>query len=106
MLTMLKLQKGEGNLLVSTPQVIPRRRRTRRPPSPKVPIPTTLETPQVLPSTEIEEVQAVPIFEPESTTIMSGERDTDGPSSEEEEFKKDLFTLTEIVKVLYEERNT
>jgi hypothetical protein len=94
--------------LVATPEVMPRRRRATRPqsPPPKVPIPTALETPKVLPSTEIEVVQAVPIFEPESLAIMSGQREPEGPSSEEEEFKKAFYTLTEMVKVLYEERNT
>ena len=43
-----------------------------------------LKTPQVLPSTEIEEVQAVQIYEPESIAIMSGEREPEGPSFEEE----------------------
>ena len=64
MIRRLKLQKGEGKLLVATPVVMPRRTRATRPqsPPPKVPIPVALETPQVLPSTEIEEVQALPIF--------------------------------------------
>ena len=82
MLTRLKLQKGEGKLLVATPEVIPIRRRAISPqyPLPKVPIPVSLETPQVLPSTEIEEVQAVPISKPEPITIMSREREHEGPS--------------------------
>ena len=94
--------------MVATPKVIPRRRRATRPqsPPPKVPILVALETPQVLPSTEIKEVKAVPIFEPKSIAIMFGEREPEGPSSEEEEFKKDFYTLNDIVKVLYEERNT
>ena len=37
---------------------------------------------------------------------MSGEREPEGPASEEEEFKNDFYTLTEMVEVLYEERNT
>ena len=37
---------------------------------------------------------------------MSGEREHEGPSLEEEEFKKAFYTLTEMVKVLYKERNT
>jgi len=59
-----------------------------------------------LPSTKIEEVQAVPISELESIAIMFREREPEGPSSKHEELKKALFTLTEMVKVLYEERNT
>jgi len=108
MLTRLKLQKGEWKLLVATAEVMPRRRRATRSqsPPPKVPIPTALETPQFFASTEIEEVQAIPISEPESITIMSIEREPEGPSSKEEEFKKAFYTLTEMVKVLYEERNT
>lgn len=104
----LKLQKGEGKLLVATPKVILRRRRATRPqsPPPKVPISVAHETPQVFPSTEIEEVKAIPISELESTAIMSREIGPKGPSSEEEEFKKAFYTLTEMVKVLYEERNT
>ena len=56
MLIRLKMQKGEGKILVATLEVMPRRRRATRPQSPpsKVPIPAALETPQVLPSTEIE----------------------------------------------------
>ena len=86
MLTRLKLQRGEGKLLVATPEVMPRRRRATRPqsPPPKVPILAALETPQVFPSTEIEEVQADPISEPESIVIMYGKRKPEGPSSEEE----------------------
>jgi len=108
MLTRLKLQKGEGKLLVSTREVIPRRRRATRPqyPPPKVPISAAPETPQVLPSTEIEEVQTVPVSELESIVIMSREKEPKGPSLEEEEFKKAFLTLIEMVKVLYEERNT
>ena len=37
---------------------------------------------------------------------MFGEREHEGPSSEEEDFKKYFYSLTEMVKVLYEERNT
>lgn len=77
MLTRLNFQKGEGKLLIATPKVMPRRRRATRPQSPplKVPILAALETPQVLASIEIEEVPAIPLFKPESTTIMSGERE-------------------------------
>ena len=108
MLTRLKLQKGEGNILVANLEVIPRRRRDTKPqsPPPKFPIPAALETPQVLPSTEIEEVQIVPVSEPKSIAIVSRERGPEGPSSKDEEFKKYFFTLIEMVNVLYEERNT
>ena len=95
MLTRLKLQRGEGTFLVATPEVMPRIRRATRPksPPPKVLIPATLETPQVFPSIDIEEVQVVLIYEPKSLTIMSGERELEGPSSEEEEFKKSFYIL-------------
>lgn len=94
--------------MVETLEVMPRRRRDTRPqsPSPKVPIPVALETPKVFPSIDIKEVQAVQIFEPESIVIMFGEREPKGPSLEEEEFKKSFYTLIDMVKVLYEERNT
>lgn len=107
MLTRLKLQRGEGKLLVAIPEVIPRRRRATRPqsPTPKVPIPTALETPQFFPSIEIEEVQEILETKLESTTIMLGARETEG-LSEEEVFKKSFYDLTDMVRVLYEERNT
>lgn len=72
MLARLKLQRGEGKLLVANPEVIPKRRRAKRPQSlPKVSILAALEAPQVLPSVKIEEVQAVPEAELESKAIMS-----------------------------------
>lgn len=37
---------------------------------------------------------------------MSREREDESPSLEEKEFKKYFYTLTEMVKVLYEERST
>ena len=59
MLTRLKLQRGEGKLLVASPEVRNRKRRaTRASPSPKVPLIATLEAPQILsPKVEIGEVQ-------------------------------------------------
>ena len=54
----------------------------------------------------IEEVQSIQISEPKCIAIMSREKEHEGPSSEEEEFKKAFYTLTEMVKVHYEERNT
>ena len=93
-------------MLVTTLEVMPRRRRSTRPQSPpKVPIPTALEEPQVLPSIEIEEVQAIQKTEPESIGIMLGGRDIEG-LSEEEAFKKSFYDLTNMVRVLYEQRNT
>ena len=59
-----------------------------------------------MPSIEIEEVQVVPIFERESTAVMSREREPGVPSLEEEEINKYFYTLTKMVKVLYEDRNT
>jgi len=49
MLTRLKLQRGEGKLLVENIEVMPRRRATKPQSPPIVPIPTALEAPQVLP---------------------------------------------------------
>ena len=57
------------------------------------------------PSIEIEEVQAVPEAELESKAIMSEEREIEG-LSEEEAFKKYFYDLTDMVRVIYEERNT
>ena len=58
---------------------MPRINRATRPQSPpKIPIPVALETHQVLPSIEIEEVQEVPEAELESKAIMSGARETEG----------------------------
>ena len=88
MLTRLKLQRGEGKLLVENPKVMPKIRRATRPQSPpKIPIPVALETHQVLPSIEIEEVQAVPEAKLESKAIMSGARENKG-ILEEEALKK------------------
>ena len=58
MLTRLKLQKGEGKLLVASPDIRTKiRRATRSPSSPKVPLIAALEAPQVLSQeAEIEEV--------------------------------------------------
>ena len=59
MLTRLKLQRGEGNLLVVSPEIRPRRKRAEKASSsPKSPLKFSLEAPQVLsPAVEIEEVQ-------------------------------------------------
>ena len=106
MLTRLKLQRGEGKLLVATPEVRTRRRRATRPPSPpKVSLQDALEAPQVLSLDEIEEVQVAPEVELESISIMPRVGDTKG-ISEEEAYKKDFYELTERVRILFEERST
>ena len=58
MLTRLRLQKGEGKLLVASPKIRTRRRRSERASySPKIPLISALEEPQVLSQeAEIEEV--------------------------------------------------
>ena len=82
MLTRLKLKRGEGKL-VESPAVGSRGRRARFPKS------STPTHPQV---------------EVESSVTMSHEGE---PTMTEEEisFKKEFFDMTEMVKVLYEERN-
>lgn len=57
------------------------------------------------PLVKIEEVQVVLEAELESKAIISGARETEG-LSEEEAFKKYLCDLTNMVRVVYEERNT
>ena len=61
MLTRLKLQKGEGKLLVASPEIRTRRKRAKRASSfPKIPFIVALEEPQFLSQeAEIEEVQFV-----------------------------------------------
>ena len=105
-LARLKLQRGEGKLLVSSPKVRTRRgRATRAPSPPKVSLPTALEAPQVISLAEIEEVQVAPKAELESIAIISGFGETEG-LSEEEACKKAFYGLTERVKILFEERST
>ena len=89
MLIRLKLQRGEGKLLVASPEVRTKRRRATRAPSPpKFPLTAALEEPQVLSQEDgIEEVQVAPKAELESIAIMSGVGETEG-YSEEDDFKK------------------
>ena len=90
-LTGLKLHKGEGKLLVASPEIRTRRRRAERASSsPKIPLIAALEEPQFLSQeVEIEEVQFVQEaelieevqaseVEPESIAIMSGVEETQG----------------------------
>ena len=89
MLTRLRLQRGEGKLLISSPEVRTRRNKAEKASSsPKGPLKTALEAPQISsPSVEIEEVQIVQEVEVieevqstevelESKAIMSGYEDT------------------------------
>ena len=106
MLTRLKLQRGEGKLLVASLEVRTRRGRATRPKSPpKFSLPVALEVPQVLSLAEIEEVQVALEAEIESVAIISSVGEIEG-ISEEEAFKKAFYDLTKMVMVLYEERNT
>lgn len=82
MLTRLKLKRGEGKL-VESPTVWSRGRRERLPKS------STPIHPQV-------EVESLVSMSHEVEPIMI---------ENERAFKKALFDLTEMVKVLYEERN-
>lgn len=83
MLTRLKLNRGEGTL-VESPEIGSRGRRARLPqyPSP------------ILPQVAVETLVSMS-HEGEPTMI-----------EDEKVFKKDLFDIIEMVKVLYEERNT
>ena len=106
MLTRLKLQRGEGKLLVAIPELRIRRRRSIRAPSPpKFSLTAAIEAPQVLSLDEIEEVQVAPEVELESISIMLGFRETKF-LSEEEAYKKAFYELTERVRILFEERST
>ena len=71
MLTRLKLQRGEGKLLVVSPKVRTRRRRATRAPSPhKFSLKTALEASQVLYLGEIHEVEVAPEAKLEYIAIM------------------------------------
>ena len=84
MLTRLKLKRGEGKLVGSL-EVWSRGRRARLPQSP------TLVQPRVV---------------VETPEIMSHEGEPTNMTEYENTFRKDLFDMTEMVKVLYEERNS
>ena len=84
MLTRLKLKSGEGKL-VEGPEVGSRRRSARFPQSP----------PLVLPKIAIE-----------ASVCMSHEGESTNMTEDETVFRKTFFDMTEMVKVLYEERNT
>ena len=84
MLTRLKLKGGEGNL-VGIPKVGSRGRRERLPQSP----------------TPIQPQVAV-----ETPKIMSHEGEPTNMTEDEKAFRKDFFDMIEMVKVLYEDRNT
>lgn len=83
MLIRLKLKRGEGKL-VESPEVGSRGRRARLPQSP----------PPVLPQVVVE-----------SLVSMSHEGEPTNMTEDEKVFRKAFFDMTEMVKVLYEERN-
>ena len=85
MLTRLKLKRGEGNLVVSSPQVRSSKRREQLPQSP----------PQISPQVA-----------PEALEITSHEGELENMLEYEKDFRKSFFDMTKMVKVLYEERNT
>ena len=85
MLTRLKLKRGEGNLVDASPQVGSRTRRASFPKSP----------PQILPQIVVK-----------ASASMSHEGENYNMSEDEKAFKKAFFDMTELVKVLYEERNS
>ena len=84
-LTRSKLKRGEGKLVVASPQVRSRERIASLP----------LAPPPILPQIAVE-----------ASKSMSHEGGTDNMSDEENTFKKYFFDMTEMVKVLYEERNS
>ena len=106
MITRLKLQRGEGKLLIASPEIRTRRKKIEKASSsPNGPLKSAHESPQdPSPSIEIEEVQiaqedkvieevqSIQIYEPQSIAIMSREREPKAPSPEEEEIKKYLYT--------------
>ena len=102
MLTRLKLQRGEGKLLVAMPEIRTRRRRaTREPSPPKVSLTSALEAPRVLSLAKIEEVQAAPKVELESIAIMLGVGEIEG-RSEKDDFKKYFNDIKRMVKVMFD----
>jgi len=81
----LKLKRGKGKLVVACPQVGTRTRRTHLPRS----------RPQISPQVVVE-----------ASESMSSEGGPDNMPDDEKAFRKEFFDMTEMVKVLYEERNT
>ena len=109
----LKLQKGEGKLLVASPEIRTRRRRAKRASSsPKISLIGTLEERQVLSQeAEIEEVQFVQEFELieevqaskfelESIAIMPGFGETKG-NSKENDVNKNFNDINRMVKIMF-----
>ena len=108
------MQKGEGKLLVASPKIMNKKRRaTRAPFSPKVPLIATLEAPQVLSQeVEIEEVQIAQEAdlieevqaskaELKSIAIMSGVGETQ-VHSEEDDVKRDFNDIKRMVKIMFD----
>ena len=83
MLTRLQLKRGEGKIFVKSPKV--RSRKAHLPQSP----------PQILPQVSLE-----------ASPVMAHERELDNMSEDEKTFRKAFFDMTQMVKFLYEERNT
>ena len=79
MLTRLTLKRGEGKLVVASPQV-----RSRRAHFPQYP----------------------PQISPNASPVKAHEGELENMSEDEKAFKKEFFDMTQIAKVLYEERNT
>ena len=85
MLTRLKLKRGEGKLVVTSAQVRSRIRRASLPQAP----------PQMLPQISVE-----------ASASMSHEGRIDNMLDDENSFRKAFFDMTEMVKVLCEERTS
>ena len=85
MLTRLKLKRGEGNLVVVSPQVRSRTRREKVPQSPQ---------------------QISPQIVPEASVVRAHEGEPNNMSEDENTFRKSFLDMTQMVKVIYEERNT
>ena len=84
MLTRLKLKRGEGNIVRASSQFGTRTRRTHLPQSPP---------------------QFSPEVVPKALVSMCHEGGDDNMLDEDKTFRKYLFDMTQMVKVLYEERN-
>jgi hypothetical protein len=86
MLTRLKLKRGEGQLVKAQSNPLPRRARV------------PLSPPSISPQREAEEAISMTSREGEIPEVVD-------PNEEERVFRKAFLDLTEMVRVLYQERN-
>ena len=83
MLTRLKLKRGEGKLVGTSPQASSRRAHFQQ------------YSPQVSPQVS-----------PKASRVMAHEGELENMTEDEKAFRKEFFEMTKMVKVLYEERNS